>query len=126
VRVFLVDVAAIVLFAVLGRRNHGEGTAAAGVLVVAAPFLAGWTLAWFATRLHRAPASATRALVALAVALPAALVLRAVTGRGDAPAFVVVAAVFLGVTLVGRRWVVAAVAGRRAARATRPAPSAER
>ena len=72
-RVFLVDVAAIVLFAALGRRNHGEGTAAAGVLVVAAPFLAGWTVAWFATRLNRVPASADRALLALAVALPIGL-----------------------------------------------------
>jgi len=57
VRVFLVDVAAIVLFAVLGRRNHGEGTAAAGVLVVAAPFLAGWTLAGSAS--HAQPESDT-------------------------------------------------------------------
>jgi hypothetical protein len=123
-RVFLVDVAVIVLFAALGRRNHGEGTAAAGVFVVAAPFLAGWTIAWFATRLYRAPGSAGRALVGLALALPVALVLRALTGRGDAPAFVVVATVFLGVTLVGRRWLVAAVGGRRTGRTT--APSAER
>jgi hypothetical protein len=113
VRVFLVDVAAIVLFAAIGRRNHGEGTAAVGVLVVAAPFLAGWTVAWFATRLNRAPASAGRALVALAVALPIALLLRALTGRGDAPAFVVVATIFLGLTLVGRRWLVGALRGRR-------------
>jgi hypothetical protein len=113
VPVFLVDVAAIVLFAAIGRRNHGEGTAAVGVLVVAAPFLAGWMVAWFATRLSRAPASAGRALVALAVALPIALLLRALTGRGDAPAFVVVATIFLGLTLVGRRWLVGALRGRR-------------
>jgi hypothetical protein len=114
---FLVDVAAIVLFAALGRRNHGEGTAAAGVLIVAAPFVAGWTVAWFATRLDRAPSSAGRALAALALALPIALVLRALTGRGDAPAFVVVATVFLGVTLVGRRWLVSVLARRRGTQA---------
>lgn len=123
-RVFLVDVVAIVVFAALGRRNHGEGTSAAGVLVVAAPFLAGWTVAWFATRLHRTPASAGRALGALAVALPIALLLRALTGRGDAPAFVVVAAVFLGLALVGRRWLVGVIARRRAA-GRRPARAGE-
>ena len=115
-RVFLVDAAAILLFAALGRRNHGEGTALIGVLVVAAPFLAGWTAAWFATGLYRTPASARRALVALAVALPIALVLRAATGRGDAPAFVVVAIVFLGLVLVVRRWLAGAVARRRSVR----------
>ena len=124
-RVFLVDVAAIVLFAALGRRNHGEGTAAVGVLVVAAPFLAGWTVAWFATRLGRAPASASRALVALAVALPIGLVLRALTGRGDAPAFVVVATIFLGLALVGRRWLVGALRRRRGA-GREPARAGER
>jgi O-antigen/teichoic acid export membrane protein len=121
VRVFLVDVVAIVLFAALGRRNHGEGTAAAGVLVVAAPFLVGWTLAWFVSRLHRTPSSPRRATLALAVALPIALLLRAATGRGDAPAFVVVAVVFLGLALVGRRWLVARLARRRARTDTPPA-----
>ena len=114
-RVFLVDVIAIVLFAALGRRSHGEGSAATGILIVAAPFLAGWTLAWFATRLREAPSSPRRAALALALALPVALVLRAATGRGDAPAFVVVAIVFLALVLVGRRWLIAAVARRRGA-----------
>ena len=112
-RVFLVDVVAIVLFAALGRRSHGEGSAAAGILLVAAPFLAGWTLAWFATRLRETPSSPRRAALALALALPVGLVLRAATGRGDAPAFIVVAAVFLGLVLVGRRWLVVRLARRR-------------
>jgi hypothetical protein len=116
VRVFLVDVVAIVLFAAVGRRSHGEGGAATGVLIVAAPFLAGWTLAWFATRLRDTPSSPRRAALALALALPVALVLRAATGRGDAPAFIVVAAVFLGLVLVGRRWLVATLTERRASR----------
>jgi len=124
VRVFLVDVGAIVLFAALGRRSHGEGSAATGILLVAAPFLAAWTLAWFATRLREAPSSPRRAALALALALPVALVLRAATGRGDAAAFIVVATVFLGLVLVGRRWLVAAVMRRRAADRPRPAGAA--
>ena len=63
--------------------------------------------------------------VALAVALPIGLLLRAATGRGDAPAFVVVAAIFLGLTLVGRRWLVGALARRRGA-GSEPASAGER
>jgi Protein of unknown function (DUF3054) len=117
VRTFGVDVVAIVLFAVLGRRNHDEGTALTGVLVVAWPFLAGWTIAWFSTRLDRRPESAAGALRALVVAIPIALLLRVATDRGIAPAFIVVACVFLGLVLVGRRWLVSFVGGRRRARA---------
>ena len=58
VRSYGIDVVAIVLFAALGRRNHDEGTAVTGVLVVAWPFVAGWTIAWFATRLR--PAAGVR------------------------------------------------------------------
>jgi hypothetical protein len=120
VRVFAIDVLAIVLFAALGRRNHDEGSSVAGVLVVAWPFLAGWTIAWFATRLDRRPRSAASAFLALVVAVPAAMVLRSVTDRGVAPAFVVVAFVFLGAALVGRRAVLARVGGHRRRRSARP------
>lgn len=116
VRSYGIDVIAIVVFAILGRRNHDEGTAVTGILVVAWPFVAGWTIAWFATRLHRRPESAAGALRALAVAIPIALALRVATDRGIAPAFIVVACVFLGLVLVGRRWLVALVGGRRRAR----------
>jgi hypothetical protein len=115
VRTFGVDVVAILLFAVLGRRNHDEGSTVTGMLVVAWPFLAGWTIGWFATRLDRRPGSAGVALRALAVAVPVALLLRVATGRGIAPAFVVVAVVFLGVVLVGRRALVSFVGAQRRA-----------
>jgi Protein of unknown function (DUF3054) len=119
VRAFAVDVVAIVLFAVLGRRNHDEGSTIGGVLVVAWPFVAGWTIAFFATRLDRRPGAAGAALRALVIAVPVALVLRGVAGRGIAPAFIVVAVVFLGVVLVGRRALVSLVAGQRRRRAAR-------
>lgn len=115
-RTFGIDLVSILIFAILGRRNHAEGTALIGVLVVAWPFLAAWTIAWFATRLDRRPESAARALRALVVAIPIALALRVATDRGIAPAFIVVACVFLGVVLVGRRSLVSLVGGRRRAR----------
>ena len=119
-RILVVDVLAIVLFAVLGRRNHDEGSSIVGVLVVAWPFVAGWTIAWFATRLGRQPGAPVAALRALALAIPVALLLRVATERGIAPAFVVVAVVFLGVVLVGRRAWFALIGGLRERRAARP------
>jgi len=120
VRIYAVDVVAILLFAALGRRNHDEGSTVTGLLVVAWPFVAGWTIAWFATRLDRDPRSPMAALRALAVAIPVALLLRVATGRGIAPAFIVVAIVFLGLVLVGRRALVSAIGSRRQRRAARP------
>ncbi len=119
-RTFGADVVAIVLFAVLGRRNHHEVSTVTGVLVVAWPFLAGWAIACFATRLDRRPRSAAGALRALLVAMPIALLLRVATDRGIAPAFIAVAVVFLGVVLVGRRGLLAAVGAGRQRRASRP------
>ena len=120
VRAFAVDVVAIVLFAVLGRRNHDKGSTITGVLVVAWPFLAGWTIAWFATRLDRRPNAPVAALRALVVAIPIALLLRVATDRGIAPAFIVVAVVFLGLMLVGRRALLSLIAGQRQRRTARP------
>ena len=82
---------AIVLFAVLGRRNHDEGTAVTGVLVVAWPFLAGWTIAWFATRLHRRPRVRGGRAPRPRRRDPDRPALRVATDRGIAPAFIVVA-----------------------------------
>ena len=114
-RTFAVDALAILLFAALGRRNHDEGSTVTGVLVVAWPFLAGWTIAWFATRLRRHPRAPAAAARALALAIPVALLLRVATGRGIAPAFIVVAIVFLGLVLVGRRALFALIGASPAA-----------
>ena len=42
----VVDVLCVLVFVVLGRRNHDEGTAAAGVVETAAPFLIGLAAGW--------------------------------------------------------------------------------
>jgi hypothetical protein len=110
------DVLGIVLFAAIGRRSHGESGVVAGVAVVAAPFLAGWLAGAALVRLDRRPSGVVRALRALVVALPLALVVRAATGRGVPPTFVVVAACFLGLVLVGRRALSTTVVARRARR----------
>ena len=113
----LVDALCVVVFVVLGRRNHDEGEAAAGVVRTAAPFLlalaGGWALG---ARRRRPPAGLSFGLGVWACTLVLGMVLRrAVFDRGTATAFVIVATVFLGLSIVGWRLVAARVVpwGRR-------------
>jgi Protein of unknown function (DUF3054) len=96
------DLVVLIGFAAIGRRSHGEGNALADTLAVAWPFVAAWL----------AVAGASRALVQIAplpaatswlAAWPLALILRALSGRGDAPSFAVVALIVPLVALTGWR-----------------------
>ena len=103
----LLDLVLIIVFAVIGRRSHDEGTALVGTLTVAAPFLIGYAIAAVVGRLDRAPLSVSRAALVAVVAVSLGLVLRGtVFDRGLAPAFVVVAFVTITALLVGWRLVV--------------------
>ena len=109
-----IDAAMIVLFAAMGRRAHDDGSAVAGTLTVAAPFLIGYGIAAIALRLDRAPFQVRRGTMVWAAGIAIGLVLRGlVFGRGLAPAFVVVAFVTTGVLLVGWRAVLARFAAER-------------
>jgi hypothetical protein len=100
----LADAACIVAFAALGRASHDEGGAVAGTLEVAAPFMIGGAVGWAAARGWRAPTSGTTGAAAWAGALAVGMLLRNVAwDRGTAPSFVVVAAIALGVLLLGWR-----------------------
>jgi peptidoglycan/LPS O-acetylase OafA/YrhL len=102
----LADAAAIVIFAALGRGSHEEGVTAGGVLVTAAPFLIGAAAGWLAARGWRRPSAPTTGVVVWAAAVGVGMVLRGlVFDRGVAPSFVVVAAVALGLLIVGWRLV---------------------
>lgn len=96
------DLVVLVGFAAVGRHAHGEGDPLAGTLAVAWPFVAAWV----------AVAGASRALVLIApvpaaiswiAAWPLALILRALSGRGDAPSFAIVALVVPLIGLTGWR-----------------------
>jgi hypothetical protein len=96
------DLVVLTGFAAVGRRSHGEGRALADTLAVAWPFVVAWL----------AVAGASRALVQISplpaaiswlAAWPLALILRALSGRGDAPSFAVVALVVPLVALTGWR-----------------------
>jgi len=107
------DTASVVLFVAIGRREHDEGTALAGLLSTAAPFLLGLLVAWLVVRAWRAPTALTTGLLIWPITVVVGMVLRRVVfGDGTAFAFVIVASAFLGLTLVGWR-VVAAMYERR-------------
>ena len=100
----LADAASILLFAALGRASHDEGSAVAGTLEVAAPFLIGGAVGWAAAHGWRAPTSLATGAAAWAGALVVGMLLRNLAwDRGTAPSFVIVTAIVLGVLMLGWR-----------------------
>ncbi|OFJ50419.1 DUF3054 domain-containing protein [Mycolicibacterium grossiae] len=109
----LADLAAVVVFAAVGRRSHAEGLTVAGVLETAWPFLAGTAVGWVAVRGWRRPTALTPTGLAVWVAtVVVGMLLRKATSAGTAVSFVVVASVVTAVLLLGWRGV-AAVRARR-------------
>ncbi len=109
----LADAGAVVLFAALGRASHDEGSAVAGTLEVAAPFLIGAAAGWAAARAWRRPAALATGAVVLAVTVGAGMLLRGLAfDRGTAPSFVVVAAIVLGALMLGWRLAAGRLGGR--------------
>ncbi len=104
----LLDLAAVVLFAALGRDTHDEAASVAGALGTAAPFLAATAGGWLVTRAWRNPLAMRTGLGVAATTVAGGMVLRRLAGDGTAPAFVIVATVFLTGALLGWR----AAAGR--------------
>lgn len=99
------DLLVLVGFAAIGRRSHGEGVALTGTLAVAWPFVVAWLSVAGASRalVHVA---AVPAAISWLAAWPLALILRALSGRGDGPSFALVALVVPLAALTG--WRVAA------------------
>ena len=118
-QVGLTDVAMVVIFVVIGRNNHDAGNALDGIVKVAAPFLIGLAVGWIValgTRSGEPISPRFGATVWVVTLLVGMLLRRTLFDGGTAAAFVVVATLFLGMTLIGWR----ALAGglrRRAARA---------
>lgn len=104
----MADVGALVLFVVVGRRNHNEGNALHGIAGVAAPFLIALVVGWLvAARVDPRPFSVRFGAVVWVATLAVGMVLRRTAfNRGTATPFVIVATVFLGLTLLGWRIVV--------------------
>lgn len=111
-----VDVAAVVIFVAIGRRNHDEGNALGELARTALPFLLGLAAGWGVSRAWRRPMALLTGVAIWPVTVLVGMVLRRwVFDRGTATSFVVVATLFIGAFLVGWRAVAGAAARRRAA-----------
>lgn len=101
---FILDVVCVVIFVIVGRRNHAEPTDAAGTLRTAAPFLIALLGAWVGARAWRAPRELSTGVVLWVVTAGVGLgIRRFVFGDGIATPFVIVATLVLGLLLVGTR-----------------------
>lgn len=113
---FVVDVAIVIAFCAIGRRSHDENSAVLGLLRTFWPFGTGLLLGWViavAVAAREEGADAARRFDARAVwptgvivwlaTLIGGMLLRVVSGQTIAFSFILVAATFLGVCLVGWR-----------------------
>lgn len=111
----VLDVALVVIFVLLGKRNHDD---TANALTIAAPFVIALAVGWLLTRAWTAPMAMRTGLVLWVVTVALGMALRHwVFDRGTALSFVIVATLVLGTFLVGWRAVAAAAVRSRHERA---------
>lgn len=99
------DILAVLVFALVGRRSHAHGITLGGVLETAAPFLCGTAAGWLVASLtlDASPRSWQFGAIVVVATVVVGMLLRKLATAGTAPSFVVVATVFLAVTLLGWR-----------------------
>lgn len=108
------DLAFILLFAAIGRRNHAEGLSIGGVIETAWPFLAGAAVGWLISRAWRRPAAVVPTGITIWVCTVAVgMLLRKATSEGTAASFIVVTTLTVALLLLGWRAAVTRVIGRR-------------
>ena len=108
-----IDVVLVTVFVLIGRASHNEGPL--GTLSTLWPFLAGLALGWVVTRAWRDPVSIAWIGVGVwASTVVVGMLLRILSGQGVQVSFVVVAAIVLGVFLLGWRWIAMLVLRRKA------------
>jgi uncharacterized membrane protein YbjE (DUF340 family) len=101
----VVDVVAVLLFALAGRNAHEESSGVSTVVTIAAPFLIGLAAGWItSSSARRAPTAIRTGVLLWVTTVGLGLVLRrAAWDRGTAFSFVIVATLVLGALLVGWR-----------------------
>jgi hypothetical protein len=114
---FGADLLVLVVFVLVGRRSHDEGSGLEGFLRVWWPFAVGLVVATLVGGTWRAPLEWRRAIVAWLVTVALGMALRvAVQGREFKPTFVIVTTVFVGAGMLGWRAVVRKVMARTSTR----------
>jgi uncharacterized membrane protein (GlpM family) len=108
------DTFAIVLFVAIGRREHERDSTIVGLIETAAPFLIALVVAWLVVRAWQRPTDLRTGLAIWAIVIAGGMLLRNVVfGDGTATSFVIVAALFLALFLIGWRAVYGLVERRR-------------
>ncbi|WP_017574035.1 DUF3054 domain-containing protein [Nocardiopsis halotolerans] len=114
----LADLVCVLAFVVIGRADHGTGTALTAIASTAWPFVVGTALGWVVTLAWTSPARIwPTGVFVWAVTVAGGMALRLVTGEGAPLSFVVVTSLFLAVTMLGWRAVALLVGKRRRDRA---------
>lgn len=101
---FVFDLALVLAFVLIGRRNHGEADTLAGIATTAWPFLSGLVLGWLCLVGFRWPfVTVLSGGVVWLVTVIVGMLLRHSADQGVAVSFVIVALIVNGVFLVGWR-----------------------
>jgi drug/metabolite transporter (DMT)-like permease len=104
------DALGVLVFVLVGRNNHAEETQITGTLRTAAPFLIAMLVGWYLSKAWRAPETWRTGLITWACTVVLGLVLRRlVWGNGIATAFIIVATVFLAMTMFSWRLVLQSI-----------------
>lgn len=126
----VIDVALIVVFALIGRSSHGETNSLGALWTTAYPFLAGWAIAYVTSGAWARPLRTwPTGVVAWILTVFVGMAIRVATGQGVVDgnplplSFVIVATVVLGVFLLGWRAIARFVLQRVARRRGRSAPA---
>lgn len=119
----VLDVLFVLVFAALGRRSHEEGLDLGGLATTAWPFLVGLAVGWLVTvGLYRDKFDprlvVPTGVIAWLSTVVVGMLMRVVSDQGTAFSFVLVAASFLALFLIGWRATHQAVRRRRPARQT--------
>ena len=129
----VIDVVAVIVFVVLGRASHQESASFGGFLVTVWPFLAALAIGWLAGQAWKHPFRLTLPGIPLwVITVVGGMTFRVASSQGIAVPFIIVAALVLGVFLLGWRAVATAITRRSDkadaadARGGQPVPAEER
>lgn len=107
------DVGLVTAFVAIGRRNHDEDPGIIGLISTAAPFLVGLVIGWLLAKAWADPMPVRSGLIIWPTTVGVGMIVRQLGNDGTALSFVIVATVFVGVTLVGWRAINAVIIARR-------------
>lgn len=98
------DIACVMFFVALGRKNHAGGVSVGGVAETAWPFLIGTAIGWLLSRGWRHPtALAPTGITVWVCTVAVGMVLRQATSEGTAASFIAVATLATALLLLGWR-----------------------